>query len=55
MVGLSAISVVLGAAIACAAGRYPRHRGAMETVAGTLLVVGLGLLGYTLQSVIGRP
>ena len=55
MVELSAISVVLGATIAWAAGRYPRHQASIETIAGTLLLVGFGMLGYALQCAIGQP
>lgn len=41
----SLVSLVLGATIAVAAERYPGHVAAMETVAGVLLIGGLGLIG----------
>jgi hypothetical protein len=41
----SLVSLVLGATIAVGAERYPGHAAAMETVAGVLLVGGLGLIG----------
>jgi uncharacterized membrane protein YdjX (TVP38/TMEM64 family) len=50
MVGaLSVISVVVGAACAYMAGRYPRHRKNMETFGGALLISGFALLGYSLE------
>jgi hypothetical protein len=52
---VSAISVVLGAAIAYTANGHPRHREAMETAAGVLIIAGLALLGYALECAIGRP
>jgi hypothetical protein len=53
--GLSTISLILGTAIACMANSYPRHRAAIETVAGILLIGGLGLMGYALEAVLGHP
>jgi hypothetical protein len=53
--GLSAISLVFGTAIAYLANGYPKHRAAMETVAGILLLGGLGLMGYALEAVLGHP
>jgi hypothetical protein len=53
--GLSAISVVLGGAIAVAANRYPQRQQVMEFLAGVLLIVGFAMLGYALESVIGPP
>jgi hypothetical protein len=53
--GLSAISLVLGTAIAYLANSYPKHRAGMETVAGILLLGGLGLMGYALEAVLGHP
>jgi len=41
----SVISVVLGASIAYAAGRFPAHVEALETGAGVLLIGGLALMG----------
>ncbi len=52
---ISAISFVLGAAVAYRADRYPQHREVIETVAGVLLIGGLGLLGYALKAVWGHP
>jgi len=46
--GFSAFCVVFGAAIAYVAKSYPRHREAMETMGGILLIGGLGLLGFAL-------
>ena len=53
--GLSVIGLMLGTAIACMAKDYPKHRAAVETVAGILLIGGLGLLGYVLEVILGRP
>jgi hypothetical protein len=53
--GLSTISLVLGTAIAYIASRYPEHRAVLETVGGILLIGGLGLIGYTLEAVLGPP
>ena len=55
MCGLSTISLLLGTAIACLANGYPKHRTVMETVAGFLLIGGLGMLGYALEAVFGHP
>ena len=55
MCGLSSISLLLGTAIACLANGYPKHRTVMETVAGFLLIGGLGMLGYALEAVFGHP
>jgi hypothetical protein len=52
--GLALIGVVLGAALACAADRYPRQQAFMEAVAGYLLIGGFGLLGYALECVFER-
>jgi cytochrome c biogenesis protein CcdA len=52
--GVSAISVILGAALAFTASGHPRHREVIETVAGMLIIAGLALLGYALERVIGR-
>ena len=51
----SIVGVTLGATIASLAGRYPRHRERIETVAGILLLGGFGLLGYALESIVGKP
>jgi len=53
--GLSTISLVLGTAISYLASDYSKHRAAMETVAGILLLGGLGLIGYALECVLGQP
>ncbi len=52
--GVSAISVILGAAIAVTANGRPRHREVMETVAGILIIAGFALLGYALEYAVGR-
>jgi hypothetical protein len=53
--GLSTISLVLGTAIAYLANGYPKHQTVMDTVAGFLLIGGLGMLGYALEAVFGQP
>ena len=53
--GLSAISLMLGTAIAYSASSYPKHRAAIESLAGLLLLGGLALMGYTLEAVVGQP
>jgi hypothetical protein len=53
--GLSTISLLLGTAIAYLASGYPERQAAMETVGGVLLLAGLGLMGYALEAVLGRP
>jgi hypothetical protein len=53
--GLSTISLLIGTAIAYLANGYPKHQDAMETVAGVLLIGGLGMLGYALEAVLGHP
>jgi hypothetical protein len=55
MGGFSILGVLLGAALACAADRYPRHQSMMELVAGWLFIAGFGLLGADLASVVGPP
>jgi hypothetical protein len=49
---LSLMSVVLGAAIAYVADRFPAHVEALETSAGALLIGGLALLGYALPTIL---
>jgi hypothetical protein len=44
----SAISVLIGATLACCAERYPAYTPALETIAGVLLIGGLGLIGSAL-------
>jgi len=51
---ISAISFVLGAAVAYVANGYPEYLPAIETVAGILLIGSLALLGYALEAVLGR-
>ena len=53
--GLSTVSLLLGTAIAYLANGYPKHQAVMETVAGFLLIGGLGMLGYGLESVFRYP
>jgi hypothetical protein len=53
--GLSTISLALGTAIAYLATGYPKHQPVMETVAGFLLIGGLGMLGYALEAFFGHP
>jgi hypothetical protein len=56
MIGtISALSFALGATVAYLANRYPGYREAIETVAGVLLIGGLGLLGYALKTISGHP
>jgi hypothetical protein len=49
---LSLMSMVLGAAIAYLADRFPAHVEALETSAGALLIGGLALLGYALPTIL---
>lgn len=53
--GLSSIGLVFGTAIAYMASSYPKYRAAIETVVGILLIGGLGLMGYALETVLGHP
>jgi hypothetical protein len=55
MVATSAISFVLGATAAYAASRYPDRREVIETVAGIILIGGLGLSGFALEVVLRHP
>ena len=50
---ISAVSVLVGATVAYVAGRHPRYRRVMETMAGLLLIAGFALLGYSLELVLG--
>ncbi|MBR0873827.1 hypothetical protein JQ633_25945 [Bradyrhizobium tropiciagri] len=45
---LSVVSVGLGSALAFVANRFPPRTETLETFAGALLIVGLGLLGSAL-------
>jgi hypothetical protein len=50
MGAVSLISVVMGAALAYSAGRFPAHVESLETGAGVLLIGGLALLGVALPT-----
>lgn len=53
MVGAASLmSVVIGAAIAYFADRFPTHGEALETSAGALLIGGLALLGSALPTIL---
>jgi hypothetical protein len=53
MVGiLSLTSIVLGAAFASMAERFPAHIEVLETSAGALLIGGLALLGSALPAIL---
>jgi uncharacterized membrane protein YadS len=51
--GLSGLAVVLGAATAYLAHRYPQRRPMMQFAAGWLLIAGFALLGATLTITCG--
>lgn len=53
--GVSTISLMLGTALAYLASSYPNHQATIETLAGVLLLGGLGLMGYALEVVLGQP
>ena len=53
--GLSAISLILGTAVAYLASGFPKRQAVMETAGGVLLFAGLGLIGYALEAVLGHP
>ena len=55
IVATSAIGFVLGATAAYAVSRYPGQREIIETVAGIILIGGLGLLGFALEIVLRHP
>jgi hypothetical protein len=55
IVATSAASFVLGATAAYAASRFPGQREVIETVAGIILIGGLGLLGFVLEFVLRHP
>jgi hypothetical protein len=48
----SLTSLILGGTIAAVSERYPDHVATLETVAGTLLIGGLGLIGAGLPVLI---
>ena len=52
---ISAISFVLGATAAYVANDFPEYLVAVEIGAGILLIGGLALLGYALESFLGHP
>jgi hypothetical protein len=52
MVATGAISFALGATAAYAASRFPGQPEAIETVAGIILIGGLGLLGFAVEIVL---
>jgi hypothetical protein len=49
---VSLMSVVLGAAIAYLADRFPAHAETLETSAGALLIGGFALLGSALPAML---
>jgi hypothetical protein len=55
MVATCAISFALGATAAYVASRYPGQRELIETVAGIILIGGLGLLGFAPEIVLRHP
>lgn len=44
--------VVVGAAVACAGGRFPAQAEAIETGAGFLLISGFALTGFALPAMV---
>ena len=52
IVATSAASFVFGAIAAWAASRFPGQREVIETVAGIILIGGLGLLGFAVEIVL---
>jgi hypothetical protein len=53
MICMSLVSLAAGVTISCGAATHPRHQRTMETVAGLLLIIGLALLGYMMEGVVG--
>ncbi|WP_264049000.1 hypothetical protein [Methylobacterium flocculans] len=49
MFAISLTCLLAGVALAAAAQSFPNHRAAMEWACGTLLLAGLGLLGFGLR------
>ncbi|MDB5644660.1 hypothetical protein [Methylobacterium sp.] len=49
MFALSLTLLLAGIALASVAQSYPKHRAALEWACGTLLIAGLGLLGFGLR------
>jgi len=52
LAAISLISLVLGAALARLAGRFPTHLAKLELGAGVLLICGLALLGSSLPTML---
>jgi hypothetical protein len=52
LAAVSLMSVVLGAAIAYLADRFPAHSETLETSAGALLIGGFALLGSALPTML---
>jgi hypothetical protein len=52
LAAVSLMSVVVGAAVALLAGRFPAHGETLETSAGALLIGGLALLGSALPTML---
>jgi hypothetical protein len=55
MGGFSILAILFGAALACLADQYPRHRPMMELVAGRVFIAGFGLLGADFATMLGPP
>ncbi|MCJ2033557.1 hypothetical protein [Methylobacterium sp. J-068] len=49
MFALSLTCLLAGLALAAVARSYPDHRATLEWVCGTLVIAGLGLLGFGLR------
>ena len=54
-VAVGVAAILVGAAVAHFASHYPRRQKIMETIGGALLLGGFSLLGYLLESILGRP
>jgi hypothetical protein len=53
--GTSVACLAVGVAMSYGADAHPRRQKAMETAAGVSLIVGFGLLGYLIESLLGAP
>lgn len=51
-VAMGLLSIVIGAAVAYAAERFPAYVEALETGAGVLLIAGFALAGFALPAVV---